>query len=516
MKILVIGCGYVGERVADLLHEAGHDVVGATHSEDSAQRLSQAKPYTVHACDVGDENSVRGLMDEIIAPPEVIIHCASSNRGGAEMYRHVYLNGCRHLQNVLRGARLVFTSSTSVYPQTDGSWVTEERDATPDRETSRILRETEDNVLEHQGCVARLAGIYGPGRSFVLKNFLEGTAVIEGNDGEGRWLNQIHREDAARALSHLALNKLTGIFNVTDDTPLTQRKCFEKLVSRFNKPMPQCAAPKTVRKRAWTSKRVSDSKLRASGWTPLYASYFNALENDAALVPSILDMIENSSQKISSPEKSVGDCQSSVREGKLPPTPINCEPETENREPRTGNQEFPKALNLVLIGLMGSGKTTLGRLVAQSLGFKFVDTDHLIIDAAGKTIPDIFASEGEAGFRQRETAALQSLAGQQRQVIATGGGIVTQPVNLPILKQLGCVVWLSADTGVLHQRTAHGHDRPLLREVDPAAKLRALYEDRAPLYEQACDIKITTDDLSPQDAAYGVAESARVFFGGLH
>ncbi len=477
MKILIIGCGYVGERVADLLHEAGHNVVGATHSEDSAQRLSQAKPYTVHACDVGDENSVRGLMDKIIAPPEVIIHCASSNRCGAEMYRHVYLNGCRHLQNEFPGTCLVFTSSTSVYPQIDGSWVTEESDATPDRETSRILRETEDMVLVHQGCVARLAGIYGPGRSFVLKNFLEGTAVIEGNDGEGRWLNQIHREDAARALSLLALNKLTGIFNVTDDTPLTQRKCFEKLVARFNKSMPQSAAPKTERKRAWTSKRVSDAKIRASGWTPLYASYFDALEHDVALVPSILDMISN-------------------------PTPPSRAP--------------AKALNLVLIGLMGSGKTTLGRLVAHSLGFKFVDTDHLIIEAAGKTIPEIFASEGEAGFRQRETAALQSLAGQQRQVIATGGGIVTPPVNLPILKQLGCVVWLSADTGVLHQRTAHGHDRPLLREVDPAAKLRALYEERAPLYEQACDIKITTDDLSPQEAAYGVAESARVFFGGLH
>ncbi len=473
MKVLIIGCGYVGERAADLLHEAGHDVTGVTHSADSAQRLTQRKPYAVHACDVSDELSIRQLP----ATPEVVIHCASSNRGGAEMYRSVYLNGCRHLQNVFPGARLIFTSSTSVYPQTDGAWVTEESDATPDRETSQILRETEDMVLEHQGCVARLAGIYGPGRSFVLKNFLEGSAVIEGNDGDGRWLNQIHRDDAARALVHLALTRLTGTFNVTDDTPLTQRECFAELAARFHKPMPPTAAPKTERKRAWTSKRVSDAKLRASGWTPLYASYFAALDHDAALVPSIIDMIAKPAQS--------------------PHEPV-------------------KAMNIVLIGLMGSGKTTLGRLVAHSLGFDFVDTDHLIIESAGKSIPEIFASEGEAGFRQRETAALQSLIGRQRHVIATGGGIVTQPANLSILKQLGCVVWLSADTSVLHQRTAYSHDRPLLREGDPAAKLRALYEERAPLYEQACDIKITTDGLSPQEAAYGVTESVRVFFDSLH
>ena len=80
-----------------------------------------------------------------------------------------------------------FTSSSSVYPQTDGPLVTEESDASPDRETSRILRETEELVLSRGGCVARLAGIYGPGRSFVLKNFLEGTATIEGNEGNGRY-----------------------------------------------------------------------------------------------------------------------------------------------------------------------------------------------------------------------------------------------------------------------------------------------------------------------------------------
>src|SRR6187401_1596301 len=112
---------------------------------------------------------------------------------------------------------------------------------------------------------------------------------------------------------------------------------------------------------------------------------------------------------------------------------------------------------------MGSGKSTIGRLVAHSLGFEFVDTDHLITDAAHRNIPKIFAAEGEAGFRKRESEALQSLTGKEGAVIATGGGIVTVAENLPILRQLGYVVWLNADPMTLYQRTAHGHDRPLLR-----------------------------------------------------
>lgn len=169
-------------------------------------------------------------------------------------------------------------------------------------------------------------------------------------------------------------------------------------------------------------------------------------------------------------------------------------------------------MNIVLVGLMGSGKSTVGRLAAQSLGFGFADTDHLIAESAGMSIPDIFAIEGEGGFRKRETEALLSLVGQQGMIIATGGGIVTVPGNMPLLRQLGFVVWLNASPGTLHQRTAHGHDRPLLRNADPAGTLRKLYEERRPLYESVCDMKITTDELSPQDVAYGLAETARVEF----
>lgn len=271
-----------------MLHATAHAVTGVTHSPESALRLAADKRYTVLACDVSDESSVQMLDRNLQSTPIAILHCASSGRGGAEMYRKVYLEGCRHLLSVFPGAHLCFTSSTSVYPQIDGSEVTEMSDATPDRDTSRLLRETEDLVLAHGGSVARLAGIYGPGRSFVLKNFLEGKATIEGNDGEGRYLNQIHREDAAAALAWLMVRREAGIYNVADDCPMTQRECYAGLCSRFDRTMPPVAEPNTQRKRAWTHKRVSNARLRSTGWSPRYESYFVALDHDPALVSSIL------------------------------------------------------------------------------------------------------------------------------------------------------------------------------------------------------------------------------------
>jgi nucleoside-diphosphate-sugar epimerase len=289
--ILVVGCGYVGERVADLLHAQGHEVTGVTHSVDSAARLAGTKVYRVVASDVSDDASVRELARSLAAAPQTILHCASSNRGGAEMYRKVYLEGCGHLQRHFPLSAIVFTSSSSVYPQTDGSIVTEESDASPDRETSRLLRETEEVVLARDGCIARLAGIYGPGRSFVLKNFLEGAATIEGNEGQGRVLNQIHRDDAASALAHLIMTGARGIFNVVDDAPMTQRACFTELSERFMKSLPPLSEPNTGRKRAWTNKCLSNAKLRAHGWAPRYGSYFTALDDDPDLVPSILAQV---------------------------------------------------------------------------------------------------------------------------------------------------------------------------------------------------------------------------------
>ncbi len=469
--ILIAGCGYVGERVADLLHAAGHEVRGLTHSQESAERLAAGKSWAVHACDISDGKAVAALAATVT--PEVVVHCASSNRGGAEMYRAVYERGLNNLAAAFPQARLVFTSSSSVYAQTDGSVVTEESPATPDRETGCILRAAEDLALARGGAVARLAGIYGPGRSFVLKNLLAGKATIEGNEGRGRSLNQIHREDAAGAVVHLIEKKLEGVYNVCDNTPCTQLECFRWLCPMFNVPLPPAVPPDKDRKRGWTHKKVSNSRLRATGWAPQYPSYQAAIASDPLLASSILEQVLA----------------------------------------ETGT--VPRSPNIVVIGLMGCGKSSVGRNVAHMIGFKFVDTDHLITDAAGCSIPKIFEKEGEAGFRVRESAALRSLLGSRGHVIATGGGIVTQPHNLALLHHLGYVVWLDASVATLHRRTAGGHDRPLLNEEDPKAKLERLLAARKDLYKGLADQRITTDDLTLQETSYGVAESARVWFASL-
>ncbi len=183
-----------------------------------------------------------------------------------------------------------------------------------------------------------------------------------------------------------------------------------------------------------------------------------------------------------------------------------------NPDATTQTAPPPRGLNIVIVGLMGCGKTTVGRHVSHMLGFDFVDTDQMVVEDAKKTIPAIFAKEGEEGFRKRERAALLALKDKRGLVIATGGGIVTQPENLPLLKELGFVVWLSADVSTLHLRTSSNHERPLLRNNDPEGTLRKLYEERKGAYTAAADLKIQTDDLSVQDVAYGISESAKLHF----
>ncbi len=472
MKVLIAGCGFVGERAADLLHAAGHEVIGLTHSAESAAHLASEKPWRTLSCDISHQDAVTALAAQLGAGIDTVIHCASSGRGGAEMYQRVYVDGMRHLVAAFPNAFPLYTSSTSVYPQVNGEIVDETSFADPDRDTGRLLREAENIALSANGAVARLAGIYGPARSFVLKNLLEGKAAIEGNHGQGRLLNQIHAADAAAALVHLVTQRLGGIYNIADDAQMTQRQCLERLCAIFGLQLPGEREPDPNRKRGWSHKSVSNTKLHATGWKPQYPSYFDALHNDPDLVSSILDLVQTA-----------------------------------------GETPLPRQPNIMLIGLMGSGKTTVGRIVAQMIGFQIVDTDHLIADTAEKSIPEIFATEGEVGFRLRESAALRSLLGKRGCVIATGGGIITQPRNLPLLRHLGYTVWLDADPERLARRTAMNNNRPLLHgEEDPKAKLERLLTERKPLYKALADLRIKTAELTPQETAYGVMESARVFF----
>ena len=270
-QVVFAGCGFLGDTAAGLFFKAGWSVLGLCASEESAANLA-GRPYPVMAVDISQPFS---------APPEwlrprLVIHCASSGKGGPEAYRAVYRDGLSHLLAAFQPEHVIFTGSTSVYSQADGGWVTEVSPAVPDRETGRILLEAEGIALTAGGIVTRLAGIYGPGRSVLLRKFLDGTALLEA--GGHRWINQIHRDDAAAALLHLAdpVNA-TGIYNVCDDTPATQAEVYQWIADSCRRELPPSGPADMNRKRGWTSKRISNAKLRSTGWKPVYPSYLAAL-----------------------------------------------------------------------------------------------------------------------------------------------------------------------------------------------------------------------------------------------
>jgi shikimate kinase len=152
--------------------------------------------------------------------------------------------------------------------------------------------------------------------------------------------------------------------------------------------------------------------------------------------------------------------------------------------------------NIVLIGFMGTGKSVVGRRLAAGLDRCFVDTDEQIAAAAGRTIPEIFSVEGEAGFRERETAVLRSLTGISSTVIATGGGIMGRDENVALLRQIGPLVCLTARPEVILARTHPWEDRPLLAGVaEPAVAVDCLLRERASRYAMA-DLMIDTSDLT--------------------
>lgn len=283
-RILIAGCGYVGQATADLFHVAGWSVEGWTQSAESAAKLA-AKPYPVYGIDITDEGRISAYAGVF----DAIIHCASSGGGDADAYRQIYLNGARRLLDRFGGSRILFTSSTSVYAQRDSSWVTEESETKPARETGRILLETEELVLGHGGIVARLAGIYGPGRSALLSKFLAGKAII--NPSNDRFVNQVHCDDIAAAL-FLLFNRpaSTGeIYNVVDDQPILQSECYRWLAGKLNRPVPPLGSSTSTSKRGATNKRISNAKLRAIGWTPQYPTFAEAMGK--SILPSFAEVI---------------------------------------------------------------------------------------------------------------------------------------------------------------------------------------------------------------------------------
>jgi len=165
-------------------------------------------------------------------------------------------------------------------------------------------------------------------------------------------------------------------------------------------------------------------------------------------------------------------------------------------------------VNLALIGFMGTGKTSVGRLVAEQLHFEFLDTDDVIQTETGRSIADIFAQDGEPAFRALDRQGVGRLAGWAGAVISTGGGLPAQPENLAALKLHALVVCLWASPDKIWERVSHQDNRPLLNDPDPRAKINELLAAREPFYKQA-DVLVNTDLRTLSEVAHQVAHQYR-------
>lgn len=167
---------------------------------------------------------------------------------------------------------------------------------------------------------------------------------------------------------------------------------------------------------------------------------------------------------------------------------------------------MPFSKKIVLVGPMGAGKSTIGRLVSKQLNLPFKDSDHVIEERCGADIPWIFDVEGEEGFRARETAVLRDLMAESGLVLATGGGIVLSVENRELLKQADIVVYLCADVEHLVRRTEKDKKRPLLQVANPRQKIIELLNQRDPLYREVATHIVKTDTRSPRLVAKEIAK----------
>ena len=165
--------------------------------------------------------------------------------------------------------------------------------------------------------------------------------------------------------------------------------------------------------------------------------------------------------------------------------------------------------NIFLVGMMGAGKTTLGKALARRLGREFIDCDRALVERTGVPVATIFEIEGEDGFRRREAALLAELAAGSRCVIATGGGAVLSQANREVMRASGTVVYLKARLESLWERTRHDSSRPLLATPDPRARLAELLAEREPLYREAAHVVVETGQQSPATAVGRVVAALR-------
>jgi nucleoside-diphosphate-sugar epimerase len=267
MRVLILGCGYAGIPLGAELVRQGHEVFGVRRTTDAAEVLKSAGIQFIQA-----DVTRRDDLEKIPGPFDWVVNLVSSTRGGAEAYRQVYLEGTRHLIDWLGHSppkKFIYTSSTSVYGQSDGSLVKESSPTEPSSETSQILVQTERFLFEafqqkkFPAIVLRVAGIYGPGRGHLFLQYLKNEARISGK-GE-RFLNMIHLDDLVGVILATLRNGRPGeIYNVVDDEPVAQIHFFRWLSETLGKWMPPVSnEPESPdRKRGLTHKKVSNRKLK--------------------------------------------------------------------------------------------------------------------------------------------------------------------------------------------------------------------------------------------------------------
>jgi nucleoside-diphosphate-sugar epimerase len=274
MRVLIVGCGYVGLPLGVELIRLGHEVYGLRRNAAAENELKAAGIQPLFG-DVTQPETLAKLPREF----DWVVNCVAAG-GGADDYRQVYLQGTRNLIEWLAPAsaeasarqalkKFVYTSSTSVYGQTDGSQVKESSPTEPLAETAKILVETEKALLaavaerKFPVVILRVAGIYGPDRGHWFKQFLKDEARMEG-DGS-RFLNMIHRDDLIGCIIAALKNGRPGeIYNAADDEPVSQLHFFQWLAQALDKPLPPSEPenPMENRKRGVTNKRVSNRKLK--------------------------------------------------------------------------------------------------------------------------------------------------------------------------------------------------------------------------------------------------------------
>jgi shikimate kinase len=168
--------------------------------------------------------------------------------------------------------------------------------------------------------------------------------------------------------------------------------------------------------------------------------------------------------------------------------------------------------SIVLIGMMGAGKSTVGDCLRRRTSLKLFDTDEIVTSRFGMPISEIFSRHGEDKFRDVETETLQALTTRHPAVIVTGGGIILREQNLALLKQLGAVVWLQADEATLFKRASRTGNRPLLQHKNPRDAFARMLQTRLPLYAKVCDIRIDTSMFTGEEVAVAILSKFKRYF----